>query len=534
MKERIVFYESELTDDFAVTSVENPKYIDEDYNYDRFKNIFFRIIADILYYLIVKPISWFILKAFYRYKIVNKKAFKQVKKQGYFIFANHTNYMPDAFIPNHISLKRNYIIVSNQAVSIKGIKNLVASLGGVPLGDTVGAKKNFLSWMKKTIEKKEIVTIYPEAHIWPYFTGIRNFSSESLKYPILFKAPVFTLTICYQRRKHGYYPRIVTYVNGPFYPDNNLNNKEKLNKLYTEVITTMKENAKNHSTYEYVRYEKSVKALDYKLYNGNTIPAISFGTWQIPDGIEAYNSTLFALKVGYRHIDTAYAYGNEKSIGKAIKDSNIERSKIYVTTKCPDRVKTYDGCITHFNESLKNLGLDYIDLYLIHAPWLWSDVGGDYEAGNVEVWKAMIELYNAGKIKAIGVSNFSIKNIENLITHTGFKPMVNQIRWFIGNTQKELTKYCMDNDILIEAYSPLATGKLLENPTIIEISKKYNKSVAQISLRYCIQKGVLPLPKSTHEERIKANLDLDFIIKDEDIAELDKIHNPSLDRPLRS
>lgn len=276
-----------------------------------------------------------------------------------------------------------------------------------------------------------------------------------------------------------------------------------------------------------------IKDLDFKLSNGVKIPAVGFGTWQ-SEPKDAYNSVIDAINAGYRHIDTALVYGNEEAVGKAIKDSGVKREDIFVTTKLPADKKGYDVAIECFNQSLKNLGLDYIDLYLIHAPWPWSNVGSDCKEGNIESWKAMIDLYNEGKIKSIGVSNFLESDIKPLIDATNFKPMVNQIRYFLGNTQPKLTKYCQDNDILVEAYSPLATGKILENPILLEVANKYNVSPAKICLRYCLEKNTLPLPKSVHKERIVANIDLDFEISKEDMLKLDTIHDESLDRPFRS
>lgn len=272
----------------------------------------------------------------------------------------------------------------------------------------------------------------------------------------------------------------------------------------------------------------------FKLYNDIKIPSIGFGTWQIKDGEEAYSSTLYALNNGYRHIDTAYAYENEKSIAKAIKDSKIDRKELFITTKLPSHIKTYDETIKYFNESLSNLGLDYIDLYLIHAPWPWSNIGQDCSEGNIEAWKAFINLYNKGKIKAIGVSNFSISDIENLIKATGIKPMVNQIRYFIGNRQNELVKYCQTNNILVEAYSPFATGNILQNENIANIAKKYNTTVNKICLQFCLQNNTLPLPKSIHEDRIKDNIDLNINISNEDMEYLNSLTEESLKKPYRS
>lgn len=276
-----------------------------------------------------------------------------------------------------------------------------------------------------------------------------------------------------------------------------------------------------------------VKNLDFILSNGIKIPAIGFGTWQVKDGTEAYNSVKWALEAGYRHIDTAYVYGNEDSVGKAIKDSGIKREELFITTKVPADVKDYEGTIKHFYESLKLLQLDYIDLYLIHAPWPWSNVGQNCDEGNIEVWRAMISLYDKGLIKSIGVSNFSIHDIKNIVEATNYKPMVNQIRYFIGNTQKELTKYCQENDILVEAYSPFATGELLDNPKLKEMAIKYNTTIPKICLRFCIQNNTLPLPKSVHKERIYDNLDFDFVISESDMDYLNSLDKLASTRPLR-
>jgi len=257
------------------------------------------------------------------------------------------------------------------------------------------------------------------------------------------------------------------------------------------------------------------------LNTGATIPIIGFGTWQIPEGDDAYNSTAFALKSGYRHIDTAYVYGNERSVGRAIADSGIAREDIFLTTKLPADIKNYDGALEAFETSIASLGVDYVDLYLIHAPWPWSDRGGDYTEGNIEAWRALEEIYKSGRAKAIGVSNFSVKDLEAILESGTIVPAANQIKFFIGNTEKEeVTAFCQERGILIEAYSPLATGRILGNPHVQAIADKYGKSVAQISIRYTIQRGTVTLPKSTHEEYILENADLDFVIDDEDMAYL--------------
>lgn len=270
------------------------------------------------------------------------------------------------------------------------------------------------------------------------------------------------------------------------------------------------------------------------LNNGIKIPAIGFGTWQVADGEEAYNSCLAALRAGYRHIDTAFAYGNEQSVARAIADSGIDRKDVFITTKLPADIKDYEGAKVCFFESLKNLGTDYIDLYLIHAPWPWSDVGSDCTEGNIAVWRTMIELYNEGKIRAIGVSNFHAKDIEAIVEATGVIPAVNQIRFFIGNTQNAIYDYCGGKGILIEAYSPLATGALVDHGELMALAQKYGVTIPRLCIRYCIEKGTLPLPKSVNEERIRANLEVDFNISSEDMAYLDSLYHIGPTRPYRS
>jgi diketogulonate reductase-like aldo/keto reductase len=267
----------------------------------------------------------------------------------------------------------------------------------------------------------------------------------------------------------------------------------------------------------------------FVLHNGVKIPKLGFGTWQIPNGKVCYDSVTSALKNGYRHIDTASGYGNETSVGKAVRDSQIDRSEIFITTKVPAEIKSYDKAKAIIEKSLELLDCEYIDLLLIHAPRPWSEMypncAKNYYRENVEVWKAMVEAYQAGKVKAIGVSNFNIADIKNIIEHNNIKPMVNQIRYFIGFTQNEITSYCQTHDILVEGYSPLATGNILGNADVQKIAKKYNRTLPQICIRYVIQKGVLPLPKSTHDEFIAANSDIEFEILQEDIQYLDSLHH---------
>jgi diketogulonate reductase-like aldo/keto reductase len=230
-----------------------------------------------------------------------------------------------------------------------------------------------------------------------------------------------------------------------------------------------------------------------------------------------------ALDAGYRHLDTALAYGNEASVGRAVKDSGIPRSEIFITTKCPAEIKDADGARRAFERSSTALDLGPVDLYLIHAPWPWDARGSDHRKGNIEVWKVFEELYGAGVTRSIGVSNFEVKDLDSLMAATDVVPHANQIRWFVGNTQRETTAFCQERNILVEGYSPLATGDLLDNKDIAAIAEKYGKSVAQVSIRYLLEKDVLPLPKSTTPSRIVENADVDFELSAEDVAALDAL-----------
>lgn len=258
----------------------------------------------------------------------------------------------------------------------------------------------------------------------------------------------------------------------------------------------------------------------YTLSNGVTIPKIGFGTWQIPNGADAYNSVAMALEAGYRHIDTAYAYGNEESVGEAIRDSGLDRTDVFITSKLPAEVKTGKRAKLHFEATLKNLGTDYLDLYLIHAPWPWSDEGSNHDEGNQEVWKAFEKIYESGAARAIGVSNFDVHDLTSLLSVARVKPMVNQIQYYVGFTEPKITSFSKENGLLIEAYSPLATGDLLTNDTLKGLATKYGVTPAQIALRFCLDTGVLPLPKATSQAHIEANADLDFRLSDSDLTVL--------------
>ncbi len=261
----------------------------------------------------------------------------------------------------------------------------------------------------------------------------------------------------------------------------------------------------------------------FTLANGVKIPAIGFGTWQIPPGDITYDSVAEALKAGYRHIDTAQAYGNEASVGKAVIDSGLARDEIFVTSKLPAEIKSYKKAVRHIRQTMKNIRLDYIDLYLIHAPWPWEKMGADYTSENIEVWKAMEEFYESGQTRSIGISNFNIRDTEAILANCRIKPMVNQIKLHIGFWQKKLVEFCNANEILAEAYSPLATGKILQREEIVRVAESCDKTPAQIAIRYLLQKGTLPLPKSVHPQYISENFDINFEIPAEEMALLDSL-----------
>lgn len=251
------------------------------------------------------------------------------------------------------------------------------------------------------------------------------------------------------------------------------------------------------------------------------IPKVGFGTWQTPDGDVAETSVLQALEAGYRHIDTAAAYGNEESVGRAIKKSGINREELFITTKLWNNNHSYEKAKAAIDESLTKLGLDYLDLYLIHWPNP-VDIRENHIEANAESWRAMEEAVEAGKIKAIGVSNFRPHHLDALLETAKIKPVVNQIFLNPSDMQPEVVEYCRNKDILLEGYSPLGTGKIFEVPELQEIAKNYNKTVAQVVLRWSLQHGFLPLPKSVTESRIKENIALfDFEITDADMAKID-------------
>ncbi len=261
----------------------------------------------------------------------------------------------------------------------------------------------------------------------------------------------------------------------------------------------------------------------YSLNNGMTIPKVGFGTWMIDDEA-VVQAVKDALEIGYRHIDTAQAYGNERGVGEAIRTSGVDRSEIFLTSKVAAEHKTYEAAANSIDESLEKLGLETIDLMIIHAPQPWDEFREtNYDEGNVAAWQALEDAVKAGKIRAIGLSNFNQHDVENILEHATIKPVINQILAHISNTPFELIDFCKENDILVEAYSPVGHGELMKNEEIKEIAERYGVSVPQLAIRYCLELGLLPLPKSENKEHIKANGELDFNLSNDDLQLLKKM-----------
>ncbi|MCI1985012.1 MAG: aldo/keto reductase [Lactobacillus sp.] len=258
----------------------------------------------------------------------------------------------------------------------------------------------------------------------------------------------------------------------------------------------------------------------FTLNNGVKIPQVGFGTWQIPDGPKAYDAVMWALEAGYRHIDTAFVYGNEVSVGKALRDSGLPRDAVFVTSKLPAQVKDKAGVQEHFKRTLDNLDIAALDLYLIHAPWPWGQAGTRFDKENLVAWDTMTDFYADHQTRAIGVSNFDVHDLENLLTHGDCVPAVDQIQYYIGATEPANTAYAQAHEILVEAYSPLATGDLLDNAAVQTIAARYDVSISQLALRFVLQNGVLPLPKATSQAHIQANTKLDFKISEADMQTL--------------
>ncbi|MCZ2493560.1 dehydrogenase [Dellaglioa algida] len=262
----------------------------------------------------------------------------------------------------------------------------------------------------------------------------------------------------------------------------------------------------------------------YELSNGVQIPVVGFGTWQTPSGDVAKASVKSALAAGYRHLDTAEMYHNESSVGEGIAESGVAREDIFLTSKLANTEHTYDQAQAAFAQTLKDLGVDYLDLFLIHWPNPAAYREDNWESHLQETWRAFEDLYNEGKIKAIGVSNFRPRHFKVLEETQTIMPMINQIRLAPGDTNKETIDYAHDHNIQLEAYSPLGTGAIFAEPTMVEIAERVGRTVAQVTLRWSLQNGFLPLPKSVHADRIEENTHLfDFELSDEDMAKINAL-----------
>jgi diketogulonate reductase-like aldo/keto reductase len=256
----------------------------------------------------------------------------------------------------------------------------------------------------------------------------------------------------------------------------------------------------------------------FTLSNGVEIPKLGLGTWFINNN-DVVRAVKDAAKIGYRHIDTAQAYQNEAGVGEGIRACGVSREEMFVTTKLAAEVKSYKEAVASIDTSLKTVGLDYIDLMIIHSPTPWQKFHSSdrHFEGNREAWKALEEAYSAGKLRAIGLSNFEKADIENILNSCTVKPMVNQILAHISNTPKELIQYNQEKGILVEAYSPFGHGELFKNQEVVAIAEKYKVSISQLAIRYCLQLDLLPLPKTANPQHMKINSEVDFNINEEDM-----------------
>ncbi|MEV5867813.1 aldo/keto reductase [Streptomyces tendae] len=258
----------------------------------------------------------------------------------------------------------------------------------------------------------------------------------------------------------------------------------------------------------------------YTLSNGVEIPKLGLGTWFIDDD-KAAEAVRAAVRIGYRNIDTAQAYGNERGVGEGVRTSGVPREELFVSTKLAAEIKDYDQALAAIDGSLEKLGLDRIDLMLIHSPQPWDDFrGGDYAQGNRAAWRALEEAHQAGKIRAIGVSNFQQHDLENIVEGATVVPHVNQLLVHAGNTPAELLAFCESRQILVEAYSPIAHGAILENAEVRAMAERYGVSVPQLCIRYTLQLGTVSLPKTANPEHMRSNADVDFEITDTDMNAL--------------
>lgn len=259
----------------------------------------------------------------------------------------------------------------------------------------------------------------------------------------------------------------------------------------------------------------------YTLANGVQIPKLGLGTWFIGDD-QATQAVYTAAKLGYRLIDTAQAYGNERGVGEGVRSCGVPREELFVASKVAAELKTYDAAARSIDETLEKMGLDYLDQMIIHSPQPWSEfrVEKRYFEENIAVWRALEDAQAAGKVRVIGVSNFLKDDLENLLGSCRVRPMVNQILLHISNTDLGLVEFCRDQGIQVEAYSPIAHGEALKNPAIAALAKKYGVSAAQLCIRYAIELGTVALPKTANPDHMADNADVDFTISREDMEVL--------------
>lgn len=259
----------------------------------------------------------------------------------------------------------------------------------------------------------------------------------------------------------------------------------------------------------------------YKLSNAVEIPVLGLGTWLLDDQ-QAAQAVRDAVSIGFRHIDTAQAYRNEAGVGEGIRACGVAREDLFITTKVAAEAKNEEAVTQSIDESLAKMGLDYVDLLIIHSPQPWKEFRGEnrYFEENKEVWKAMEDAYKTGKVKAIGLSNFLQDDVENIFASCEIKPMVNQILAHVSNTPLELIEFCQKNGILVEAYSPIAHGAILDHAEMKAVAEKYGVSVAQLCLRYDIQLGLAVIPKTANPDHMRINAALDFVVSDADMETL--------------
>lgn len=262
----------------------------------------------------------------------------------------------------------------------------------------------------------------------------------------------------------------------------------------------------------------------YALSDGHSIPKLGLGTWMIEDDVVA-QAVRDAVEIGYRHIDTAEGYGNERGVGEGVRTSGVPREELFVTTKLQADVKAYDEAKAAVRESLDLLDLGYIDLMIIHSPQPWAHFHSDdhYFAGNLEAWRALEEAHEAGLIRSIGVSNFEPADLQNILDHGTVTPVVDQVLAHVGNTPFETIDFCREHGVLVEAYSPMGHGEILRHPAVVAMAEKYEVTVPQLCIRYTLQLGAVSLPKTANPEHMRSNAEVDFAISDADMDTLKNV-----------